>query len=107
MNLKTQLKALKNESRDLTLAERAERSCILAKQFEKAGDYDAAYEALREFWPDRNRPPESEGLDEPTKADLLLRAGALAGWQGSAHQTEGDQETAKNLITKGIEIFEK
>ena len=106
MNLEAQLTALKNQGRDLTLAERAELSCRLAKQLEKAGEYEAACEALNEFWPERDGPPKLDGLDEPTKAEVLLRVGALAGWLGSADQTTGSQETAKNLITKSIEIFE-
>jgi two-component system chemotaxis response regulator CheY len=106
MNLKSQLTAFKNQSGDLTLAERAELSCCLAKQFEKAGEYGAACEALNEFWPERNGPPKLEGLDRETTAQVLLRVGASAGWLGSADQTEGSQETAKNLITQSIEIFE-
>jgi len=47
-----------------------------------------------------------EGLDEPEKAEVLLRVGALAGWQGGTDQTHGSQESAKDLITKSIEIFE-
>ena len=95
MNLEAQLTALKNQSRDLTLAERAELSCRLAKQLEKAGEYEAAREALSEFWPERDGPPKLDGLDEPTKAEVLLRVGALAGWLGSADQTEGSQENRK------------
>ena len=106
MNLEAQLTALKNQSGDLTLAERAELSCRLAKQLEKTGEYEAACEALSEFWPERDRPPKIDGLDEPMRAEVLLRVGALAGWQGSADQATGSQETAKNLITKSIEIFE-
>ena len=107
MNLQAQLTALRNQSRNLTLAERAELSCRLAKQLEKAGEYEAARAALNEFWPEQKGPPKLDGLDEPTKAEVLLRIGALAGSQGSADQTTGSQETAKNLITKSIEIFEK
>ncbi len=106
MNLKAQLSTLKNQSRNLALAERAELSCSLAKQLEKAGDYEGAYEALGEFWPDPNSGPRIEGLDEPIKADVLLRTGALAGWRGGA-EAEGDQETAKDLITRSIGIFEQ
>lgn len=106
MNLTSQLTALKNQTRDLTLAERAEPCCRLAKQLEKAGEYEAACEALSEFWPERDGPPKLDDLDEPTKAEMLLRVGALAGWQGSAAQTTNSQEAAKNLITKGTEIFE-
>src|SRR5258708_18234138 len=106
MNLASQLTALKNQSRDLPLIERARLSCRIAKQLEKAGEYEAAYEALSEFWPDRNAPPQVNDLDEPTKAKVLLRVGNLAGFQGSANQTTGWPETAKDLITKSIEIFE-
>lgn len=107
MNVEAQLTALKNQSVDLTLAGRAELSCRVAKQFEKIGEYEAGCEALAEFWPDRYASPKlPDDLSESTKAEILLRAGALAGWLGSAGQTTGSQETAKNLITKSIEIFE-
>ena len=105
MNLQSQLATLKDQS--LTLAERAELTCDIAKQLEKAGEYENACEALDEFWPERSGPPKLEGLDEPTKAEVLLRVGALAGWLGSADQTGGSQEAAKDLITNSIEIFEQ
>src|SRR6266436_943292 len=40
-------------------------------------------------------------------AQVLLRVGALAGWLDSAHQAEGGQEAAKNLITQSVRIFEE
>src|SRR6266849_3193168 len=107
MNLQSQLAALQAQSRDLALPQRAALSCSLAKQLEKAGEYEAAFEALGEFWPDRNQLPNLEGLDPEIAAEVLLRAGALAGWLGSANPTEGSQETAKNLITRSIEKFDK
>src|SRR2546421_8925655 len=107
MNLKVRLPALQKQRDNLTLAERAELSCDLAKQFEKAGDYDAAWKALAEFWPEANQPPNVQGLDETSAAAVLLRAGAVAGWLGVASQTEGAQETAKDLITQSIEIFDR
>ncbi len=106
MSLTSQLTALRNQSSDLTLAERAEICCRLAKQLEKAGEYETACEALSEFWPERVGGPNVDDLDEPSQAEILLRVGALAGWLGSANQTTGSQEMAKNLITKSIEIFE-
>ncbi len=107
MSLQSQLAALQQQTRGLTLVERAKLCCGLAKQFEKAGEYEAACEALVEFWPEREGPPKLEELDEPTKAEVLLRIGALAGWLGTTHQSEGSQETAKNLITRSLEIFEE
>src|SRR5205807_2308597 len=106
MNLKTELSTFKSQGSDLTLAKRVELSCSLAKQFEKTGDYESAYEALSEFWPEPDKSPNVKGLDPPTKADMLLRAGALAGWRGGA-EAEGDQESAKDLITRGLTIYEQ
>jgi CheY-like chemotaxis protein/predicted negative regulator of RcsB-dependent stress response len=81
--------------------------CQLAKQFEKAGEYRAAYEALEEFWPDTATDPNVESLADLEKAEVLLRAGSLAGWLGSVEQNGSSQEHAKNLITRAIEIFER
>ena len=107
MNLQSQLAALQVESRDLTLPERAALCCRVAKQLEKAGEYEAACQALSEFWPERNAPPNIDGLDEPTQAEVLLRVGALAGWLGSTPHASTPQETAKNLLTRSIETFSR
>ncbi|HSP63924.1 MAG TPA: response regulator [Pyrinomonadaceae bacterium] len=79
----------------------------MAKKLEKAGEYEAACEAMYEFWPERHEPPRLEVLDDSTKAEVLLRAGSLAGWIGSSEQSEGSQEAAKNLLTLSLEMFEK
>src|SRR5437868_1071077 len=107
MNLKVRIPAPLQQKSEFTFAERAELSCDLAKQFEKAGDYDAARNALTEFWPDGNQPPNVEGLEEASAAAVLLRVGAVGGWLGGASQTERAQETAKDLITQSIEIFDR
>src|SRR5437016_14632064 len=107
MNLTAQLTALREETRGLTGVERARRCCDLAKQLERVGEYEAACEALNEFWPQRDGPPKLNDLGEATKAVVLLRVGALSGWLGSADQGVASQETAKDLITKSIVIFER
>src|SRR6266478_3738322 len=107
MKLTSQLTALREKTRELTTPERAGHCCDLAKQLEKAGEYDAACEALSEFWPERDRRLDLNDLDEATRAMVLLRVGALSGWLGSTDQASGSQETAKDLITKSIGIFEK
>src|SRR6266436_789196 len=107
MNLEAQLTALKTQNRSLPLTEQAALSCSLAKQLEKVGKYELAYEALDEFWPDRSESPRLSGLDDIQKAEVLLRIGAIAGWLGSTDQTAGGQETAKNLLTRSIDIFER
>src|SRR5438132_10611740 len=106
MKLTAQLTALREETRGLTPIGRARRCCDLAKQMEKAGEYEQACEALREFWPERDGAPNLNDLDEPTRADVLLRVGALSGWLGSTDQTEGGQEAAKDLITQSIDLFQ-
>ena len=106
MNLTT-LSVSQSANQSLSVSERAQHCCQRAKQFEKAGEYEAAYEALSDFWPERDAPPMIEGLDLATQAQVLLRTGSLAGWLGSAHQTGGSQEAAKNLITQSIRLFEE
>jgi CheY-like chemotaxis protein/tetratricopeptide (TPR) repeat protein len=106
MNLLSQLTALQEQTRGLIPVGRATLCFRLAKQLEKAGEYDAACEALSEFWPKREGPPKLDELDEQTKAEVLLRVGSLAGWLGSVDQAEGSQETAKNLITQSVEAFQ-
>src|SRR6266446_2620555 len=107
MNLTAQLTGLREETRGLTTVERARRCCDLAKQLEKAGEYQAACEALSEFWPERAGLPNLIDLDEAARAEVLLRVGALSGWLGSTDQATGSQETAKNLITQSIDLFQQ
>jgi CheY-like chemotaxis protein len=107
MHLKAKLSALHQQRLSLTRPELAKLSCQLAKQLEKAGEYEAACEALSDFWPDSAQLPTLEGLAEATRAEVLLRVGNLAGWLGSTDQSHGSQERAKNLITQSIEGFEQ
>src|SRR5713226_5105027 len=102
MNLTT-LSVSQSANQSLSIAERAQHCCQLAKQLEKAGEFDAAYEALGEFWSEQEAPV-LEGIDRATSARILLRMGSLTSSIGSARQIEGSQEKAKNLITRSIEI---
>src|SRR5437588_1687252 len=106
MKLTSQLTALREKTRGLSAPERARHCCDLARQLEKAGEYEAACEALSEFWPKRNGSLSVNDLDEATRAEVLLRVGALAGWLGSTDQAAGNQETAKDLITQSIDLFQ-
>ena len=91
---------------NLSTNQRAQLRCQLASQLEDEGDYEAAREAMGELWQEVVERPLLEGLDEETKGAVLLRAGVLTGWIGSAKQITGAQETAKNLISESIAIFE-
>src|SRR5437588_2769842 len=106
MKLTSQLTALREKTRGLSAPERARHCCDLARQLEKAGEYEAACEALNEFWPKRNGSLSLNDLDEATRAEVLLRVGALSGWLGSTDQAAGNQETAKDLITQSIDLFQ-
>jgi CheY-like chemotaxis protein len=91
---------------NLSANQRAQARCQLAIQLETEGDYEAAREAMGELWQGVGEWPVLEGLDEETKGAVLLRTGVLTGWRGSAKQISGGQETAKDLITESIDIFE-
>jgi len=71
----------------LTLSERTRLRCRLSKQLEQGGDYESAREAMTELWEGVGARPILEGLDDETKAEVLLRAGALTGWVGSWRKT--------------------
>ena len=80
--------------------------CELAKNLEEAGEFDQAAEALQPFWTGLLNRPETAGLEESAKAELLLRSGTLTGWLGSAKQISGAQEVAKDLISESAALFE-
>lgn len=91
---------------NLSPSQRAQTRCRLANQLEDEGDYEAAREAMGELWQRVGERPLLDNLDEETKGIVLLRAGVLTGWLGSAKQIGGAQEAAKDLITESIFIFE-
>jgi two-component system chemotaxis response regulator CheY len=90
----------------LSVNERAGLQCRLARHLERAGDYEAASEAMADLWQGVGARPMVEGLDDETRAQVLLRVGALTGWIGSASQIEGSQEMAKDLISESARAFE-
>ncbi len=90
----------------LNRQEKAQLRCRLAKEFEEAGEYEEAREAMGELWQCVGEHPVLDGLDRIAMAEVLLRAGALTGWIGSTKQIDGAQETAKNLISESLSIFE-
>lgn len=88
------------------LGERVMYQCRLAKEFEDAGDYDAACKVLSDRWPRLGERPTLEGLDQATQAEVLLRVGVLSGWLGRTRQIDGAQEIAKDLISESARAFE-
>jgi tetratricopeptide (TPR) repeat protein len=81
--------------------------CEFAKSLEEAGEFERAAATLSGFWNGLLSRPETKGLNEEEIAELLLRAGTLTGWLGSAKQVFGAQEAAKDLISESVSIFER
>jgi CheY-like chemotaxis protein/tetratricopeptide (TPR) repeat protein len=105
MDLETQLLHQINDSA-LGCNERAWLRCELARKLEEAGNYEAAHSAMGDLWQRISERPQIDGLDQRTAAEVLLRAGVLTGWIGSTKQIQSAQETAKNLISESLTIFE-
>jgi len=92
---------------NLSTVQRARLRCQLAQQLELAGNFELAREAMGELWQQIGDRPLLEGLDEETEGQVLLRAGALTGYIGSANQVPGSQEMAKNLISESYARFQR
>lgn len=81
--------------------------CQHAKELENIGNYEAARGAMGDLWQRVGVRPMVDGLEVHTAAEVLLRAGVLSGWIGRSRQIEGAQESAKDLISESMAIFEK
>jgi len=86
--------------------ERAQNACAEANRLEKIGEYQAAYEVLAEYWPDRQAFPKLPDLPKEIAADVMLRIGALSCWMGSADQISGSQELGKDIINRALVTYE-
>ncbi len=84
----------------------ARRACERARELERAGDYEGARAALGKLWSRIGERPAVDELPAETRAEALLRVGALSGWLGSANQIPGAQEFARDLLTESITLFE-
>ena len=49
--------------------------CRIAQHYEQTGDYEAASEALGEFWRGVGIRPNVEGLNDAEQAEVILRVG--------------------------------
>jgi len=88
------------------VSERAQAACVRAKALEELGEFEAAREAMSEFWHRIGERPSVSGLHVIDQAEVILRAGALSGWIGSARQVPGAQEVAKDLISEAARLFD-
>ena len=90
-----------------SLSEQAQLLCARAKELEEAGEFEAARVTISEFWQRIGDRPRVDGLGDVARAEVLLRAGALSGWVGSARQITGAQEIAKDLISEAARLFQE
>lgn len=91
---------------NLSVVGRAELCCELAREFENRGEYEEACEVLSVFWPQMGENPKLEGLERSAAAEVLLRAGVLTGILGGSRQLADAQETAKDLISQSLTIYQ-
>jgi tetratricopeptide (TPR) repeat protein len=102
------------ETKIVTKSDRAEAlqgsaatvKCQLARQLQIDGEYEAASEALGEFWCGLGKRPPLDDLSDMERAHVLGTVGSITGWLGSSAQTPGAQAFAKDLISESIRAFE-
>jgi tetratricopeptide (TPR) repeat protein len=85
---------------------RAENACQQAKLLENKGNYEDAWRALSAHWPRFGERPQLTGLAPIVAAEVVLRAGVITSAIGGKKQLAGAQESAKNLISESISIFQ-
>jgi tetratricopeptide (TPR) repeat protein len=102
-----QLDSLAPEASMATGNERALVLCARARELQDAQNFEGARLVLSEFWPDLGHRPKLDGLAANVRAEMLLLVGTLSGWLGSARQSPGAQEIAKDLISESSTIFEE
>jgi tetratricopeptide (TPR) repeat protein len=103
MALQTSL-ARELEQPNLSADRRAELCCELAKEFENKGEYENAWKVLSSYWRRVGEHPNVTGLEASVSAEVLLRVGVLTGF--IPLQVIDSQETAKNLLSESLTIFE-
>lgn len=93
------------ENADLTPDKHALLRCRFAAELIHTGQYEAAREALGNFWHGIGVRPELKGLSVLTTAEVLLQCGALSGWLGSVRHVPDVQDKAKDLLSEAFRIF--
>lgn len=90
----------------LTSEQRASLRCRVAAEFIHTGQYEAAIEALGEFWCGVGVRPDLKGLQDTIAAEVLLQCGALSSSLGISKQTRRAQDAAKDLISEALRLFD-
>ena len=93
------------ETPPLTMGERVQAYCTIAREKLEVGDYEAGCALLKPWWK-IGEWPRQEGLDEGTAAELLLAAGILSDSVVRAKQVAGGHRLSEALLNGAIALFE-
>jgi tetratricopeptide (TPR) repeat protein len=107
LNSYTKGKGIMYFTLNTTLDERALSCCRESQDAEERGDYAGALLALNPFMERIGEEPKSEGLNDFSRASLLLRAGVLTSRIGTHKGIRRAQEKAKNLLSLSRALFEQ
>lgn len=94
------------EDPNLSVNNRAELCCEIAREFENKGEYEDARKTLSGYWRFIGEHPEVAELEPRLAGEVLLRTGTLTGIIGSKNQIADAQEKAKDLIFESLSIFQ-
>jgi tetratricopeptide (TPR) repeat protein len=81
--------------------------CQSARRLEEAGEYEEAEAALADFWDGVGSEPRVAGLPDAEAAEVLLRAGAITRRINRPGVAPETLELAKDLISRGLNLFER
>ena len=102
---------MRTPSRKLDVAhrsanERALLRCQAAFELKDKGDYTGAQKVMRPLWKQLGVRPDLEGLHSSVAAEVLFCVGVLTGWIGSKNEIKSADESARDLLTESISLFE-
>lgn len=96
----------KPETSHLAPNEQALRNCQTALELRDKSDFQGARAVMHPLWERVGERPETKGLQVEVRAEVLLTVGILTSWIGSKEGIENAQETAKNLISESISLYQ-
>ncbi len=79
--------------------------CEKLFKLERQGRYEEALSEIGDLWENKTLLPNTEGLETPLAAELILRCGSLFGFLGHVKQIPNSQEKSRNLLTAARNLF--
>lgn len=79
--------------------------CQLARDSEGSGEFRQAAQILGKYWQGVGAKPDTRNLSRLSTAEVLMRAGVVSGFIGSAESIANSQEAARDLISESLFIF--